>query len=275
MLYSVGSRLPEHRVKAYIDTTDSNNLMQDNEYARRYGFGSGLVPGVSIFSYMSRSLVEFLGRDWLERGYADVRFVHPVYEGEDIHITGTLSSMTNEGTLLLDCQASNSRGATCGVGMAQLPQKPPAREPSLSDYPPGHRKFHRPMSLQSLKVGERLMPVKSDFTWNIHWQYCQKCIRDHHPIYQQTLHPGWLMNRASRILAANYSIPAWIDVSSQLQLFHVQEEECLVETRGRILEKYERDGNHFVVLDLAVFNKKCCLATIQYTVIFRIAPNAA
>jgi hypothetical protein len=89
------------------------------------------------------------------------------------------------------------------------------------------------------------------------------------------LHPGWLVSRASQILAANYSIPAWIDVSCQVQHFHVQEEECTIETRGRVQGKYERDGDHFITLDLAVFAPDRCLATIRYTAIFRIAPNAA
>jgi hypothetical protein len=64
-------------------------------------------------------------------------------------------------------------------------------------------------------------------------------------------------------------------VSSEIQNFHALEEECAIETRGRVYDKFERDGDHFIVLDLAVFAPTCCLATIRYTAIFRIAPNAA
>ena len=127
----------------------------------------------------------------------------------------------------------------------------------------------------SLQTGEPLTTIRSDFTWNIHWQYCQKSIRDHHPVYQRALHPGWLASQASRILSANFALPAWIDVSCQVQNFHLQDEECAIETRGSVQGKYERDGDHFIVLDLAVFAEECCLETIRYTAIFRIAPNAA
>ena len=89
------------------------------------------------------------------------------------------------------------------------------------------------------------------------------------------MHPGWLVSRASQILAANYAIPAWIDVSSYVQNFHLLEEECTIETRGRVYDKFERDGDHFMVLDLAIFAPARCLATLRYTAIFRIAPNAA
>jgi hypothetical protein len=275
MLYSVGSPLPEHRIKASIETADSDNGIHNDDYARRYGFRSGLIPGVFISAYMYRPLVELMGRDWLERGSAEVRFIRPVYEGEEIRVTGTVTSMTKEGTLLLDYQAANNQGIVCAVGAAQLPQSAPASMPSPDDYPIGRHRLRRPISLKSLQVGDNLVPITSEFTWNVHWQYCRKSIRDHHPMYEKALHPGWLLSRASRILAANYDIQAWIDVSCKVQHFHLQEEECAIETRGRIQGKFERNGDHFIELDLAVFAPTHCLATIGYTAIFRIAPNAA
>jgi acyl dehydratase len=275
MLFSVGSSLPEHRIKAFIDLSDSVNQIQDDEYAQHCGFRAGLVSGTTIFAYMSRPLVELMAKDWLERGSTEVRFLRPIYEGEDIRITGSISSLSKDGTLLLNYQASNSQGTVCASGAAHLPLGKAAHEPSRADYPAGPAILNRPISLESLKVGELLSPITSEFNWNIHWQYCQKAIRDHHPMYEKTLHPGWLVGRASKILAANYSILAWIDVSCQVQYFNIQEEECAIETRGRIQDKFERDGDHFVILDLAVFAPTRCLATMLYTAIFRIAPNAA
>src|SRR5213594_1074804 len=88
MLYAVGAQIPEYRVRAFNNASDSTNLIHADEHARRYGYRGGLVPGVSIFAYMSRSLVDFLGRAWLERGSADVRFLHPIYDGEEVRVSG-------------------------------------------------------------------------------------------------------------------------------------------------------------------------------------------
>jgi hypothetical protein len=275
MPYSAGASLPEHRIKASIDSIDSSNRIQDDDFARRFGFRAGLVPGVSIFAYMSRPLIEVMGRDWLERGSAEVHFLRPIYEGEEIHVTGSISSVTNDGALALDYKASNNQGVTCGIGVAKLSPHSSLYEPTLDNYPAGRAKLHRQLSLETLQVGEPLAPLISEFTWNVHWQYCRKMIRDHHPLYERIMHPGWLMNRAGEILAANYSIQAWIDVSSYMQNLHLLEEECAIETRGRVCDKFERDGDHFIVLDLAVFTPTHCLATLRYTAIFRIAPNAA
>lgn len=275
MPFGAGSLLPEHRVRATIEPADFSNNIQDDDYARRHGFRSGVVSGLSVYAYMSRPVAELLGREWLERGSAEARFIRPVHEGEEIRLTGAVTSIEKDGTLLLDYQAANNQGTTCGIGSAQLSPSVPYPEPSPDDYPASRAKLHRPISLESLHAGESLVPVSSEFTWNVHWQYCRKSIRDLHPLYEKILHPGWIASRASQILAANYAIQAWIDVSCRVQHFHLQEEECSIQTRGRIQDKFEHNGDHFAELDVAVFSPTRCLATIRYTVIFRIAPNAA
>jgi len=275
MLYQAGSLLAEHRVRASTEADDCGNRLRDDEYARRHGFRAGLVPGVFVFAYMSRPLAQHFGRDWLERGSAEARFLKPVYDGEEIRVSGAINSVADDGTLRIHFQAQNNQGVPCGTGVGVLPPRTPCPEPSIDDYPAGRAKLHRPISLESLHPGDNLVPVSSDFTWNVHWQYCRKSIRDLHPLYERVLHPGWLVSRASQILASNFDVQAWIDVSCHVQHFHLQEEECSIQTRGRVCDKFERKGDHFVELDLAIFAPSHCLAAIRYTAIFRIAPNAA
>ena len=156
-----------------------------------------------------------------------------------------------------------------------MPLQAPADEPSLRDFPAGRGKLNRPISLETLKAGERLTPLVSEFTWNLNWEYCRKTVRDHHGIYRECAHPGWLLSQANLILAANYDLPPWIHVASAVQHYRAQKQECAVETRGSVREKFERKGHHFIVLDLGLFAEKRCLATIRHTAIFRIAPRAA
>jgi hypothetical protein len=275
MSLSEGSLLPEYRTKASIEPRDSNNRIQDDEYAQHHGFRAGLVSGISVYAYMSRPITDLLGRDWLERGSAEVRFLRSLYEGEDLRLGGNIDSIREDGALILDCRAANSQGAVCGNGKVRLPPSVPSAGPSIENYPVGHGKLHRPISLELLQPGESLVPVSSEFTWNVHWQYCRKAIRDLHPLYEKAMHPGWLASRASYSFGENYAVQAWIDVSCNIQHFHLQEEECRIETRGRVQNKFEQKGDHFIELDLAVFSPSRCLATIRYTAIFHIAPNAA
>ena len=89
------------------------------------GFGAGLVPGMSVFAYMSRPLVDLMEKDWLERGSAEVHFLRPLYAGEEIRVGGSVSNVAGDGTLSLDYRASTNQGVTCGVGVAKLPPSAP------------------------------------------------------------------------------------------------------------------------------------------------------
>ncbi len=275
MLYSIGSSIPEYRVRSFRSGSFAAAPPCEEEARSDPGPEAGLVPGVSIYAFMSRSLVEFMGSDWLERGFAEVAFHHPVYDGEEIRVTGHLASVTKEGTLCIELKAENPQGMPCGTGIARLPARHPEPAPLLEDYPTGQRALRRPISLPSLRAGERLVAVTSEFDRKTHWEYCEKAIRDHHPLYQRLVHPGWILSQANHILTANYDLTEWLHVSSAVQNYHTQEQECTVETRGRVLEKFELRGNHFIVLDVAVFAGRTCLATVRHTAIFRIAPQVA
>src|SRR5579863_5910239 len=77
-----------HRVVAYNTAHDSENKIHDDEVARRFGFGGGLVPGVDVYAYMSHLAVMRWGRDWLARGEAACRLLKPVYDGETAVASG-------------------------------------------------------------------------------------------------------------------------------------------------------------------------------------------
>jgi hypothetical protein len=275
MLYAVGSPLPEYRIRAARIGGDTANLICEDAHARRHGYRAGLVPGVTLYAYMSRSLVEFMGIDWLQRGSVDLTLHQPVHDGEELRVCGHVASIGKEGAVCVECRTENPQGIICSTGVARVPSAPPEPEPTIADYPAGQHRLKRAITLESLTPGDLLTPVTSEFDRKTHWEYCEKAVRDHLPIYQQLAHPGWLLSQADKLFAANYDLPPWIHVSSSVQNFRAQEQEGIVETRGRIVEKFEVRGNHFVSLDVAIFAGPRCLATVRHTAIFRIAPRVA
>src|SRR3954451_13770680 len=86
------SRLETYRVSAYNTAKQSENKMHDDTVAKRYGFSGGLVPGVDVMAYMMHLPVAKWGRDFLERGLIEARFVRPVYDGELTDVTGQESN---------------------------------------------------------------------------------------------------------------------------------------------------------------------------------------
>src|SRR5204863_6453272 len=75
------------RVRAHNTATASANKIHDDEVARSFGFSGGLVPGVDVYAYMTHPPVERWGRDFLERGVMEARFLQPVYDGDDLEVT--------------------------------------------------------------------------------------------------------------------------------------------------------------------------------------------
>lgn len=62
----------------------SENKMHDDAVAKTYGFEGGLVPGVTVFGYLSHPAVARWGRAFLERGLVEATFVKPVYDGDTV-----------------------------------------------------------------------------------------------------------------------------------------------------------------------------------------------
>src|SRR3954469_17838688 len=113
------SRIEPHRVSAYNTSKHSENKMHDDTVAKRYGFSGGLVPGVGVMAYMMHLPVARWGRDFLERGLIEARFLKPVYDGE----TAAVAAEEKDGVLTI---AVESRGQLCATGTASLPTAAPA-----------------------------------------------------------------------------------------------------------------------------------------------------
>src|SRR6201994_920567 len=107
-----------HRVSAYNTSKFSENKIHDDAVARKYGFSGGLVPGVDVLAYMLHMPVAKWGRDFLERGLIEARFVKPVYDGEIAEV----SAVEDANSLTLEVQ---SKGDLCATGTASLPAAAP------------------------------------------------------------------------------------------------------------------------------------------------------
>jgi acyl dehydratase len=65
---------------------DSVNRIHSEEGAKEYGFKGGLVPGAATFSYICEALRWSQGDDWPDRAYVDIRYLAPVYDGEQVRV---------------------------------------------------------------------------------------------------------------------------------------------------------------------------------------------
>jgi len=255
--------LSPYRVEAYNTAKASENKIHDDEVARRFGFGGGLVPGVDVYAYMAHLPVARWGRAWLERGAGECRFQKPVYDGGIATVTATETA----GGLDLHVE---SRGEICATGHASLPDRvpPPAEVFAEPPLPPADRP---PASEATLAVGTLLgirhLPITRELV-----EQCIADLRETETLYlkEGLCHPVIIARTGNWALNHNVVLGPWMHVGSKLQHFaavHIGDE---LSVRARITANYEHKGHRFVDADVLVLaNERTPVARIAHTAIYR------
>src|SRR3970282_2259723 len=126
--------LPPYGVRARNTSAYAENKIHDDAVARRLGFRGGLVPGVTIYAYMTHPVVAALGPEWLERGTFSGRFRRPGYEKGVLPIPAREAARA-EASITLEVTALNPQGEACALGMAALVRGSRPEIPDLAAYP--------------------------------------------------------------------------------------------------------------------------------------------
>ncbi|MFT4276014.1 MAG: hypothetical protein QM576_06615 [Rhodopseudomonas sp.] len=258
----MAASLAPWRVSAFNTAKQSENKMHDDTVARRFGFTGGLVPGVEVMAYMMHLPVARWGRDFLERGLIEARFVRPVYDGETATVTG---EEQGEAITL----AVESRGELCATGSASLPVRAPAVDLSAycetaaaanrppgdaSSFPEGHWFGTAPVSWGGAKLRAYLDEI-----------------RETDPIYQSDdlIHPGTLQRIMNRVLVDNVVLGPWIHVGSKMQLLAAARGDDVLTARARVVANYDKKGHRFAEFDaLIVANGDRPVAHCHHVAIF-------
>jgi len=274
----VTERIPEYRVKARNTSTSSENKIHDDAVARAYGFRGGLVPGVTVYAYMTRPLVEAFSAAWLERGTAAVKFVTPVLDGEELTVSGTITGRDVKG-VTATLVASTAASGACATLSATLPAGSPVPV-NLELYPAAPLPAERPAAtrarLDSLAV---LGTPVNTYDEARAAEYLEK-VNDALGLYRgggARIHPGFFLDQANRALDRNVTMSPWIHVGSAVRHLggaHVGE---TLATRGRVRSLFEKKGREFVELDLVIVagERARPAAHVLHTAIYRLPPPAA
>jgi acyl dehydratase len=269
--------LPTYRVKARNTAAGSENRIHDDAVARRYGFPGALVPGVTVYAYLTHPLVAVLGEAWLARGTGHVRFLRPVLEGEEVVVTGAILAREPSGVNAR--VAALTATGECAVLEATLPAgSPQPLNPALyesaplpADRPPASREvLERP---GPLGTPEALYDEARAAEW-------LESMADASPFYRGIgawIHPAFYLDQANRALDRNVRMDVWVHVASRVRhLGGARVGEALA-TRGRVRALWEKHGREYVELDLLMVTGPQArpVAHVLHTAIYRWPPPAA
>jgi acyl dehydratase len=260
-------------LKAHNTATQSDNKIHDDEVARRFGFGGGLVPGVDVYAYLTHPPAEAWGLDWLERGTMQARFARPVYEGDAVRVVPIEVGEDDEG-VRARLELRNSADEVCATAEASLAHR--AVEPaSLDVWPDVDQVGERPpASSDALRVGTAFGLAAHTFRADRAGEYLD-AVRETLPLYRasKVAHPGWLLRDANYVLSGNVRLGPWIHVESCAQHHRLVGDGASVTARSVVTKEWEHKSHHFVTLDVAIVADADLAAHITHTAIY--APRQA
>jgi len=273
--------LVDYRVKARNTSTTSENKIHDDTVARRYGFGGGLVPGVTVYAYVTHPLAKAFGAAWLERGTASIRFVRPIFEGEEVLVSGRIGERGPQGIAVTLTASTEARGE-CAVATATLPDATPA-PPAPMDagaYGAAPLPAERPEATRAHLASLAALgtPVER-YDEALAADYVAK-VSDTLPLYRGQgglVHPAFLLHQANQALSRNVLLGPWIHTGSIVRHLGAGRIGETLSTRGRVRALAEKKGREMVELDLLLVGEGSRpLAHVLHSAIYRLpAPSPA
>jgi len=253
-----------YTVEAYNLSHASENKIHDDAVAQKLGFSGGLVPGVEVYAYACHPAVRRWGRDWLERGHMECRFLKPVYDG---HLAVVTAKASDGG---LDVKVE-SQDVLCATAEASLPvaaEAPPIHAYVLRE-PPANRP---PADEKSLASNTWLGTRPFQATPEVAAQYLRD-VREADPIYAREglLHPGLLLRLCNLALRENVVLQPWIHTGSKVTNFAAARVGDQLSARARVAANYDRKGHRMVDLDVALIaNERTVIAHVLHTAAYRL-----
>ena len=259
--------LPPYQVRTHNASEHSENRMHSDEVARQFGFKGALVPGVTVFSHMTRPLVERFGEQWLAQGIADVILFKPAYEG-DLLTINTRSAASGPDYELI---CVNEEGTELARMTSSIPPSRPAPDPR-SDVPPSPPTGERPVvTWELMEVGKPFPALRWAPSAEDNRVWCEDN-RDDLPLYRgerAPVHPGFVLRQANYVLRNRFTLPAWIHTGSRIVFHDLMRVGADYEVRAIPEEKWERKGHQMVRLYVAIRSGTKTCAEVLHTAIFK------
>ncbi|MDH5671434.1 MAG: hypothetical protein OEZ06_04745 [Myxococcales bacterium] len=242
------------RAVAYNQVPESENAIHSDEVAKQHGFRGGLVPGVTVSAYLADPGVRAWGRDFLQRGRAQVVVEKPLYDGDDFEV-----KVLEAGSDFYEAELHGSDAVLCARGRFELPVQTPEAPTRRGDRR-AVRREERPAV--SREVFDQLRAEGMGWV-KARWEddHAMRLYFRHEAAMPEVLRPsggglanlGFVLGMTNWVLAANVKLGPWLHLQTESQCYAAIEsgQELIVE--AAVVDLFERKGHAFVDLDVAAF----------------------
>ena len=269
----LGEALPAHHARAKMPAEVTENKIHEDGIARDFGFRGALVPGVTVYAWMTHPVVAALGAAWLERGTFKARFASPVYFDEPIRIEASVTERPAD-AVTIEVRAVNARGETCATGTFGLGADPRPVAPDVAAYPRAPLPAERPRVSREILNARPVLGTPELLLDPPTIQAFLERVGEPLPLYTvpgAPAHPGLHLHEANKALSRNVVVSPWIHVESEGQQLGIARVGERLETRAKVGRLFEKKGHQFVELDLLqLANGVRPVARIQHKAIYQL-----
>lgn len=269
----VGTDLPEYRVSATPTHDAWENKIHEDGLAREFGFRGGLVPGVTVYAWMTRPVVAAIGGAWLDHGTFSVRFAKPVYFGQVVAVRTSVAAHSKD-EVTIQARVVNDADEVCATATMGLPLGPLLTLPEVAAYPAAPLPAERPLATRTHLAGHTVLGTPRLLLERSVIDAFLERVSDTLPIYQGAdapVHPGLYLEQANRALDRNVRVSPWIHVESHGQHLSVPRVGQRLETRAKVKNLFQGKGHEFVELDLLLLaDGTRPVASIRHIAIYQL-----
>ena len=273
----VGTELPEYRVSAAPNHDGWENKIHEDGPARAFGFRGALVPGVTVYSWMTHPVVAALGNAWLDHGTFSVRFAKPVYFGETVTVRASVAAHSKE-EVTIQSRVVNDQDEVCATATMGLPLGPLLPLPDVAAYPAAALPAEPPLASRAYLEQRAVLGTPQLILERAVTDAFLERVSEKLSMYRDAdapAHPGIYLEQANRALDRNVRVSPWIHVESHGQHLSVARVHERLETRARIKHLFQGKGHEFVELDLLLLAEGArAVASIRHVAIYQLRTSA-
>jgi hypothetical protein len=270
---ALGEALPAHHARAKMPAEVTENKIHEDGLARDLGFRGALVPGVTVYAWMTHPVVAALGTAWLERGSFRTRFATPVYFDEPIRIEASVTERPAD-AVTIEVRAVNAREETCATATFRLGPGPAPAAPHVADYPAAPLPAERPRVTREILAAQPILGTPEVLLDPPTIHAFLERVGESLALYSAPAapaHPGLYLHEANKALSRNVVVSPWIHVESEGQQLGSARAGERLETRAKVGRLFEKKGHQFVELDLLqLADGVRPVARIRHTAIYQL-----
>ncbi len=222
------ANLPEH----------ARNPIHTDDGARAAGFPRALVAGVTTYAYLTHPVVVAWGIDWLRTGGGEVRFRHPVFDGDTVECVPVIER--NAGGAV-----GEGDGPTAGL---TIEARTGGDEPRVT-----FAAVVRSARVELLRDGDKLRTRRVELIGEMGTDYGWRA-GDDLALYRDhgLVHPAVWPAIANQVVHVDVARGAWIHTRSIIRHHSLAKAGAIADVHATVVRRADRPTGERAVLDVII-----------------------